>query len=188
MGGSSRARGLGYGTLGGSPPGEASRAHTPEQGGQQQHRSWLRVGIASIAVVASFGLLSASRFTQSPSSSYGLGDQAGADNQALAGAAKADAPQVTGTPGASAAGSDEGEEGLSFVASNEYTRRGDVVGRGYPWLQVCDAMFIIMGSRIVSSWHAVTRKSPKKSACGTIRFLYVLQPRTVREDPALRQA
>lgn len=24
---------------------------------------------------------------------------------------------------------------LSFVASNEYTRRGDVIGTGYPWLE-----------------------------------------------------
>eukprot|EP00752_Nemacystus_decipiens_P012221 g10835.t1 len=141
MGGSGRARGIGYGALGGSsPPGEeaTNRAPTPaEVRQQQQHGSWLRVGIASIAVVASLGLLSASRFvSQSPSSSYGLGNQAAADDQAVAGTAtKGDAPQVTGTPGASAVGSSDGEEHLSFVASNEYTRRGDVIGRGYPWLQ-----------------------------------------------------
>lgn len=134
----SRARGLGYGSVGGSPQGDDYRAHnsglTPaaESRQQQQHRSWLRVGIASIAVVASIGLLSASRWTHSASSASGLGDET------LAGTGgKGDAPQVGvgTTAGASAVGS-EGEKELSFVASNEYTRRGDVVGLGYPWLQV----------------------------------------------------
>lgn len=130
----SRARGLGYGSLGGSPLREESRAPTsaPPEGRQQPHWSWLRVGIASIAVIASLGLLSASRLTSSSSAL----DSTATNNPALAeGTAKGDPPQVVGT-GASAVGSG-GEDDLTFVASNEYTRRGDIVGRGYPWLQVC---------------------------------------------------
>eukprot|EP00903_Cladosiphon_okamuranus_P011690 g10995.t1 len=131
-----RARGLGYGSLPGPPIEDEHLAHTggptPSEVRQQQHGSWLRVGIASIAVVASLGLLSASRFTASPGGSFGL--EAGISNEA-AGAAYGDAPQFTETPGASVVGSEGDEDLLSFVASNEYTRRGDVVGRGYPWLQ-----------------------------------------------------
>lgn len=120
MAGSSRARWLSYGSLGGSLLGDAEyRATTSDptrlEARQKQHWSWLRVGIASIAAVAGLGLLSASRLTSSSSSSA---------------FAEVDAPQVMGTTGS------QGEEDLTFVASNEYTRRGDVVGRGYPWLQV----------------------------------------------------
>lgn len=165
-----RARGLGYGSVGGTGLQDENRAGytsgpNPSEARQQQHGSWLRVGIASIAVVASLGLLSASRITNSPSSSFGL--DPGTSNEAGA-AAYGDPPQFTGTPGASAVGSEGEKDHLSFVASNEYTRRGDVIGRGYPWLQVrCLALEL----NIISFFRQDTKKSRRKnqnSLCGVM--------------------
>ncbi|CAM9893269.1 unnamed protein product [Pylaiella littoralis] len=150
-----------YGSLGGEHFGDDSRALGSSSssssggphflGGRKQEWPWLRIGIASIAVVATLGLLSASRLASYTSdatrtaSTYTLVDSSagttGTPNLATVGG---DAPGVSGTrtkkegsEGGGAAGAAQGGDagGPLFVAENEYTRRGDVVGLGYPWLQ-----------------------------------------------------
>lgn len=169
---SSRARSLGYGSLGGAPfddddnrafgssshssGGGGPSTSTLEEGNRKQQWPWLRIGIASIAVVATLGLLSASRLASYPgdassSTANTLVDPSAAANRepnlaetsaaaAASGSGGDGAPEVSGTAAAAAeeAGGDAG--GLSFTAANEYTRRGDVVGLGYPWLQVHTAV------------------------------------------------
>lgn len=144
-----RARGSGYGSVGGAP-GEEYRAEgdIPSSSGPSSRRQqwpWVRLGIVSIAVAASVGLLSASRLSSytapiagdhliDPAS--GGGSQNLAQNTvATAATSDEDEPHVSGSTTA-AAGGDSGEDKLSFIASNEYTRRGDIIGLGYPWLQV----------------------------------------------------
>lgn len=140
------ARPLGYGSVAGySVRGE--RSDTPRQ---QPRWSWLRVGIASVAAVATLGFLSASRLVSTPSPAAGgnhLIDPSAA-NQELAqtAAGRGNSPHVSNKPVSSGAAGGTGsasllteqeqQEELSFVARNDYTRRGDVVGRGYPWLEV----------------------------------------------------
>lgn len=159
MASSRGARGLGYGSVGGAPFGDDDRVLGGGGAGglsavesrRQQQWPWLRVGIASIAVVATLGLLSASRLASYPSVSSTAGSTAYtsvdsssaaaanlAENTATAAGGREDAPAVSGTATASASSGPGGDaQELSFVAENEYTRRGDVIGLGYPWLQVC---------------------------------------------------
>lgn len=150
MAGSSRARGPGYGSL--APPsgdidnsnnsssgGNSSSHHASE--GRRQSRPWLRLCIASVAVVAALGLLRSSAPTNSasPGGNHLIDPSAGSNLAEDTAYRVADAPQVsaeTSAAGAGGAGAPSEEEELSFVAWNDYTRRGDVVGLGYPWLQV----------------------------------------------------
>ncbi len=131
-------RGLGYGALEGSPlnPDRGpSGPPTPET--RKRQWPWLRVGIASVAVVASLGLLSASRFTGSTSVESLTADNNPAAEQLSASGSAEGTPRVSGKTGQAAeAPSGSGDEEITFVASNEYTRRGDTIGRGYSWLEV----------------------------------------------------
>lgn len=140
-----RTRGSGYGSVGAAGEEYRAGADLPGSSGpssRQQQRPWLRLGVAAVAVVASVGLLSASRlpsFTAPAAGDQLIDPASGGGSQNLAQdaatTAASDAPHVSGgTTGA--VGGDSGEEELSFIASNEYTRRGDIIGLGYPWLQV----------------------------------------------------
>lgn len=148
MDSSSRARGSGYGSLGGSRLGDGNSSSgggtgkSTAEGSRHQRRPWLRACIASVAVVAALGLLRASRpVSRAPTGDHLTDPSAG--SFVAEGAEEADdAPHASAfTPAVEraserAAAPDAGEERFSFVASNEYTRRGDIVGLGYPWLQV----------------------------------------------------
>lgn len=137
---SSRAHGLGYGSLGQPPLGDDDSGNNSSGShpGRRQSWPWLRVCIASVAVVAALGLLRSSSPTSSaaPPGGNHLIDPSAESNLAQDTAYRVDTPRVSGDTSAAAAAAGAGEEELAFVASNEYTRRGDVVGLGYPWLEV----------------------------------------------------
>jgi len=132
-------RGPGYGALEGAvlvPDRAPIGSPTPED--RKRQWPWLRVGIASVAVVASLGLLGASRYTGSTLVESAKDNTPSAAGQLGTSGSAQGTPRVAGKTGqaqeAPVVGS--GEEEITFVASNEYTRRGDTIGRGYKWLEV----------------------------------------------------
>lgn len=121
----------------------SSPASSPTAAASERGWSWWRVGV--IAAVAATALAAAGSVVRLATSEIAaetttLGSAEGRSSlltpPRLVGqspdetaASKTAGPRVAGgTPTAST------DDELAFVALNEYTRRGDVVGLGYPWL------------------------------------------------------